>query len=39
MSRAEFKPRLGHDFMSLGTQNYLPALILKQERGFSFYLK
>jgi len=39
MSCAEFKPRLGHDFMSLGTQNYLPALILKQERGFSFYLK
>ena len=36
---AEFKPCLGHDLMSLGRLNYLPALILKQERGFSFYLK
>ena len=39
MNCAEFKLCLGHDLMSLGRQNYLPALILKQERGFSFYLK
>lgn len=36
MNCAEFKLCLGHDLMSLGRQNYLPALILKQERGFHF---